>query len=165
MNECTATEIRLELARGHWRLGEHEDAIRCLERCSEELPAAAGLAELTRGFLAQMIDEGPAPLVERLRSLSAQLDLGVEEPDPLVAGPALQTPTLAAVLADQGHTGQARQIADDVLRRRPEDARALALVTSLTASEDAADPRGRVIQELERWLGNLRRVGRPLENV
>jgi hypothetical protein len=71
----------------------------------------------------------------------------------------LATPTVARLLAEQGHPEQALLIAADVLRRNPDDARALAVRASLerpAAPERTPSGRnGRIVAELERWLGNL----------
>ena len=67
--------------------------------------------------------------------------------------PSLSTSTLAELLADQGHAEQALRVAEDVLRRDPEDTRAQAVRGRLQPKRSA---RERQIAELERWLANLR---------
>ena len=61
----------------------------------------------------------------------------------------LATPTVARLLAEQGHPEKALAVADDVLRRNPGDARALAVRASL--EQAAAGARGRDRVRTHAW--------------
>jgi uncharacterized protein HemY len=154
--------LRIRLAEGHWRLGEHDEALRCLERAVEEDPEDSELCRfLERLESAVAQGEGPAGLLKPLRRLLGRL--GAEE---LVAGeplpaegeadelPPLSTSTIAELFAEQGLTDKAVRVAEDVLGRNPGDERARRLMARLSRP---GDPRTRWIATLERWLGNLER--------
>ena len=74
--------------------------------------------------------------------------------------PSLSTSTLAELLARQGHEDRALLVAEDVLRRNPRDARALALKRRILEGAPVRRE-DRVIEELERWLARARRRSRP----
>jgi tetratricopeptide (TPR) repeat protein len=141
------TRIRLELARGHWRLGERDEALACLERVEDPAAQAADAAALLRE-LEQSADLDPgSPLAERLRGLAARFA-------PKLPISPLATPTLATLLAEQGRDRDALAVADQLLQRDPEDPRALAVRQRIAAS---ATRRRAAIARLERWLANVRR--------
>ena len=167
MTKQDATRIRVELARGHWQLGERAEAIASLERAASGAPLEPGLLGLVESCLEDLESGGAEDLALRLAMLRAQL-LDAQDAHSAEAMPApLATPTVARLLAEQGHAEKALAIADDVLRRYPGDQRALAVRASLApataqpASSPPASPRprtnskARVIAELERWLGRL----------
>lgn len=139
MRSRSPTELRLELAEGHWMLGEYDDALACLERVEGDADAVRALVER---LLAH--EDAPAPRA-RLADLLAQLDTGFTR--------VLATPTLAALLKEQGHDERALRVAEDVLRRSPSDPRAQALVQSLCVP---SGPRADVLATLERWLAYFR---------
>lgn len=148
--------IRLDLARGHWSLGEHDEAVDCLERALEQDPASMPALELLESILDELAEVPPATpdLETRLRGLRVRCSeiLPAEQSlrDPVAAlSPSLATPTMAALLADQGHTERAFEFAQDLLRRDPSDERAAAVHERLRP----AGARGRrEIAVLERWL-------------
>lgn len=72
--------------------------------------------------------------------------------------PLPSTPTVAELLAEQGHTDRALAVTDDVLRRNPRDARALAMRERLVAGDHRKS--AEVARVLERWLENAVRAGR-----
>jgi tetratricopeptide (TPR) repeat protein len=158
MTRESSFEVRLELARGHARLGEHEEAVRCAERALEEAsadPRDPRLAALASHLAAELAGregtEAREDLQGRLRRI-LQATGEVEE----VPG-RLATPTLAELLAEQGHSEQALRVAESVLRKRPDDPRARAVRERLQPAADARslDPEA-TVAELERWLGRLR---------
>ncbi len=161
MSADEATRMRVDLARGHWQLGERAEAITCLERAVSALPLHDGLLAFVESCLEDLEAGGAEELALRLAALRAQLldaldDLSVEAmPAPLA------TSTVARLLAEQGHPEKALAVADDVLRRNPGDARALAVRASLEKTQPAQRPHsssnGRVVAELERWLAVLAR--------
>jgi tetratricopeptide (TPR) repeat protein len=144
---------RIELVRGHWSLGERDEALVCLERLAAAEPAAGGLRELVEELRAELESESESALGERFAALVRQLS-AVEPIAPLSGSP-LVTGTLASLLVEQGHTEQALAVAEDVLRTRPDDVRARAVRERLRASQLA-----RVIERLEHWLGNIERLKR-----
>ncbi len=159
MSTDEATRLRVELARGHWRLGEFADAVACVERAAMVAPLYEGLLALVETCLEDLESGGSEELALRLAAARAQI---LDAQDALVseAMPApLATPTVARLLAEQGHPEKALAIADDVLRRYPDDARALAVRASLekppAPSRSHSSRNARVVAELERWLGNL----------
>lgn len=161
MSADVATRIRVDLARGHWRLGERPEAIACLERAAAALPLHDGLLALVESCLEDLESGGAEELALRLAALRARI-LDAQDEHAAVAMPApLATPTVARLLAEQGHPEKALAVADDVLRRNPGDARALAVRASLEKPRPAKRSRSnlntRVIAELERWLSNLAR--------
>ena len=150
------TDIRLELARGHWSLGEFEDAVISLERRALEGAVDEAVLDLAHRFLDDLGGlEAEGSLADRLRRLVGQTSPEVLDPVGALPSPTLTTATMAEVLAGQGHKDQALEIAKNVLRRNPDDSRAKAVEGNLTGTGAAADPW--LLQELERWLANARR--------
>ncbi|MFQ5698671.1 MAG: tetratricopeptide repeat protein [Myxococcota bacterium] len=161
-----AFEIRLELAQGHWDIGEYEEALLCLERALSDArggpqdPRLAELASALAGGLTWRAGDAASS------ALRARLDRVVTQASEVesLSSP-LATPTLAGLLLEQGHPQQARRVAEEALRRRPEDPRARAVWTRLAQEEAATSGRPRrqrTIEELERWLVRLRaRFGAP----
>ena len=150
------SDIRLELSKGHWSLGEFEDAVIALERRALEGPVEDALLEMANRFLDDLGGaEAEGALADRLRRLAEQATPEVLEPVGALPSPTLTTATMAEVLAGQGHNNQALEIAKDVLRRNPDDARAKALKGNLSSNGDPPDPL--LIQELERWLETAQR--------
>jgi tetratricopeptide (TPR) repeat protein len=139
-------ELRLSIAKGHWALGEHEDALAALERAAEEDPCDS-VREFAAGLDADSLRGPLAARLEALRAVLARPAASNDDAD--LAVPRLSTPTLAELLADQGHAGKALRVAEEVLRRRPDDERALAVRERLRAPRS---DRERWIAELERWL-------------
>jgi len=161
MSANEATRIRVELARGHWQLGERSEAIACLERAAAAVPLYDGLLARVESCLEDLESGGAEELALRLAALRAQV-LDAQDEHSAVAMPApLATSTVARLLAEQGHPERARAVADDVLRRNPGDARALAVRASLEKPRPAirsqSSSNARVVTELERWLANLAR--------
>jgi hypothetical protein len=167
MTKQDATRIRVELARGHWQLGERVEAVACLERGVSGAPLQPGLLTLVESCLEDLESGGAEDLALRLGVLRAQI-LDAQDGHSAEAVPApLATPTVARLLAEQGHPEKALAVADDVLRRNPGDERALAVRASLARPTAPARPpvsarphpksNARVIAELERWLGVLAR--------
>lgn len=151
----SAPQIRLDLARGHWSLGERAEALTCLQRVAEEDRAAPGLVELIDQLLAEA---GGAVDDELLSELGAlQRELAPPECDPPIepAASPLTTSTMAELLAEQGHDEQALGVVDAVLRRDPDDERAQAVRERLSPAHGAAM---RQIAVLEGWLANLKRA-------
>jgi uncharacterized protein HemY len=154
--------LRIRLADGHWRLGEHDEALRCLERAMDEDPQDSELRRfLERLESAVAQGEGPAELARPLRRLldrhgeeellTGEALPGEGEVDEL---PPLSSSTIAELFAEQGLTDKAVRVAEDVLGRNPGDERARRLMARLSRP---GDPRARWIATLERWLGNLER--------
>jgi tetratricopeptide (TPR) repeat protein len=161
MTKQDATRIRVDLARGHWQLGERGEAIACLERAAAASPLHDGLLALVETCLEDLESGGAEEMALRLAALRARiLDAQDEHSSEAMPAP-LATPTVAKLLADQGHPEKALAVADDVLRRNPGDARALAVRASLAQPPPARRPQSssnaRVVAELERWLANLAR--------
>ncbi len=157
MTKRDPIKIRLELARGHWLLGEHEESLACLERLVAAQPHAEGLAELIDELLAGTA-VGIAPeLAGRLTSLHGDLsDAGIEAAPPGPVSP-FATATMARLLAEQGHADRAAAVAAEVLRGNPDspDAREI-----LERTQGDDDPRLRVVERLEHWLERIRLHGR-----
>lgn len=156
--ERNASEIRLDLARGHWALGEHDDAIFCLERVAQDDPSTPNLLELAESFLAELAGgTEQALLTDRLNELCRHV-MEAEGKRAPEERSNLATSTLAELLERQGHAERALAVAEDVLRRDPADERAREVRGRLLAQADPAPPDGRREQlaELERWLDNLR---------
>jgi tetratricopeptide (TPR) repeat protein len=166
MTKQDATRIRVELARGHWQLGERPEAVACLERAASQAPLHDGLLPLVETCLEDLEAGGTEELALRLAALRAQI-MDAQDAHSAEAMPApLATPTVARLLAEQGHPEKALAVADDVLRRHPGDERALAVRASLAPPTPPPTPptpptrphlssNARVIAELERWLGKL----------
>ncbi|HXZ86454.1 MAG TPA: tetratricopeptide repeat protein, partial [Myxococcota bacterium] len=152
-------KLRLELARMHWALGERAEAVGALERAAKQpgLELEALLA-LLDACLEELEAGDAVDLAARLAGLRARTVEALESRDANADLPApLATPTLARLLADQGHADKALAVADDLLRRNPGDARALAVKQSITARPARRSSHARTIAELERWLANLAR--------
>jgi len=161
MTKQDATRIRVDLARGHWQLGERAEAIACLERSAAASPLHDGLLALVESCLEDLESGGAEELALRLAALRAQI-LDAQDERSADAMPApLATSTVARLLAEQGHAEKALAVADDVLRRHPGDARALAVRASLAKPRPSrrshSSSNARVVAELERWLANLSR--------
>jgi tetratricopeptide (TPR) repeat protein len=135
MMEKDPTQIRLELAQGHWALGEYDDALACLERVEG---GEAAIKQLLEHLL-----EGEAnpDAASRLRRALEQLETA--------PGPPLATPTIAKLLEEQGHEDKALMVVEDVLRRNPDDERARAVRERLCPEVAQKDERRATI---ERWL-------------
>jgi len=150
-------KLRLELARMHWALGERADAVGALERaCSAGVDPEALLA-LCDACLEELEAGDAVDLAAKLAGLRARAVEAIEARDNADLPAPLATPTLAKLLADQGHAAKALAVADDLLRRNPGDARALAVRDAITAPPARRPRRARVVAELERWLANLAR--------
>ncbi len=160
MSAKDATQLRVELARGHWQLGERAEAILCLERAAEAGAPAEALLPLVAAGLDELDGSSEDELGARLARLHARLVPAHRPPEAVpVPGP-LATPTLAKLLAEQGHAEKALAVADQVLRRNANDERALAVRAQLAKPKAEAAPGGqnaRRIAELSRWLVNLSR--------
>jgi tetratricopeptide (TPR) repeat protein len=160
MSARDATQLRVELARGHWQLGERAEAVACLERAAEAGAPADALLPLVIAGLDELDGAGEDELATRLASLRARLAPASAPPEPAPVPAPIATPTLARLLAEQGHAEKALAVADQVLRRNANDERALAVRAQL-AGPGPATPSGagnsRRIAELSRWLANLAR--------
>jgi hypothetical protein len=181
VSEPSRLERRLAVCEGHWALGERTEAVSALERANAEEPTHPSIAALSAQLLEELDPHDAEGIRERLILLC---DAGAgesEESNPTL--PPLSTSTLAELLAAQGHEEKALRVAEDVLRRNPNDARARAMRERLApapapraqksartesvravAGVRAADgvraaPGARtadaVRAELERWLANL----------
>ena len=162
MSAKDPTQLRVELARGHWQLGERSEAVTCLERAADAGASGEALLALVDAGLEELEGPGDEELGARLSRLRARL-VPAREPIELPApmpGP-LATPTLAKLLAEQGHPEKALAVADQVLRRNANDERALAVRAQLAkpkvASSSSEAGNARRIAELSRWLANLAR--------
>jgi len=142
--------IRLDIVRNHLMLGEADEALQNLEKViasdpdEPELLALLGEPETARVI--------PADALRELESRFHGPGRGADVAETL--GPPLTTPTMAQLLAEQGHSEKALQVAEEVLRRDPEDERARAVHSALT---DGSGARGARIKPLERWLAQIRR--------
>jgi hypothetical protein len=150
---------RLELARGHWSLGEHGEALACLERLADADPHVEGLAALIEELRSDAVAV-PDDVSQRLRGLEQRVHPARPIAPP--SGSPLVTGTLASLLVDQGHAAEALAIAEDVLRERPGDARALAVRERVRGPERGAcsDPSRGAIERLEKWLAAIQRLKR-----
>ncbi len=160
MNKKDPTQLRIDLARGHWSLGEHEEAVACIERALSEVPDPSPLMVL----IGTMLDDVSAePVVERLIAVRDRVLAQMETRAGFELGEPMSTPTMAQLLAAQGHAEQARAVAEDALRKDPENERARAVRDSL--AQPAAPPaaaavdgnKARTIATLERWLAAAQR--------
>jgi hypothetical protein len=142
--------MRLDLARGHWSLGERDEALVCLERLADIDARAEGLAPLVEELL---LGAGDDAVAGRLEALGRRL----RPPEPITPAPGspLATGTLASLLVEQGHGAAALAVAEDVLRARPDDERALAVRERVRGGASR-----RALERLERWLSNLERLKR-----
>jgi len=141
----------------HWALGERADAVAALERCARESYDPEVLLDLVDGCLEELEAGDAADLAARLAGLRARAVEAFEARENADLPAPLETPTLAKLLADQGHAEKALAVADNLLRRNPADARALAVRESLTVRPALSKSHTRTIAELERWLANLAR--------
>ncbi len=148
-------EIRLKIARLHWELQEYDEALSCLERAVNGAPVPDQLRSELEECLAKADDVGASPLlVARIRrAMAAEDPLAVRDFEP--SSP-LATPTLARLLAKQGHADKALAVTTSLLEQNPEDERALAVKAELSTGF-ARDQN--MIDELSRWLANARRLG------
>jgi uncharacterized protein HemY len=155
-------DVRIRLAEGHWALGEYEEALQAVERAMDEDPSHRGLLPLLKR-LQVSIDGGEAPeeareVLEHLASRVPGAQPGTAEPaweeDERESSSPLATSTVAELFAEQGLPDKAVRVAEDVLRRKPDDERARRLLSRLAPPRPVPDPR---IAVLERWLSNVRR--------
>ncbi len=148
-------EIRLKIARLHWELQEYDEALSCLERAVNGAPVPDELRSELEACLGKADDVGASPLlVARIRrAMGAQDPLAVRDFEP--SSP-LATPTLARLLAKQGHADKALSVTKSLLEQNPDDERALAVKAELSTGS-ARDQN--MIDELSRWLANARRLG------
>jgi tetratricopeptide (TPR) repeat protein len=143
-------EIRLELVRGHWSLGEYEEALTCVGRAVEYDPEDPQLIEV----LDQLISESELqPVPSGIPAQLAEFRERITLADPSQGELELATVTMAELLEQQGHPERAAEVAEEVLRRQPDEDRAQQLLARLTAELGARD---HVLTELERWLSNAR---------
>jgi len=160
MSANEATRIRVNLARGHWQIGERVEAIACLERAAADLPLYDGLLAQVDVCLEDLEGGGAEELALRLAALHARILDAVDEHSAEAMPAPLATSTVARLLAEQGHPERALAVAADVLRRNPGDERALAVRASLEKTQPATRkqvPNPSLIAVLERWLANLAR--------
>ncbi len=154
-------KLRLELARMHWALGERAEAVGVLERCARENADPEQLLDTVDACLEELEAGDAADLAARLAKVRARAVEAFDARENADLPAPLETPTLAKLLADQGHPEKALAVADNLLRRNPADARALAVRESLTAVPAPRQSHNRshtrTIAELERWLANLER--------
>lgn len=157
-----AIELRIELARGHWELEERAEAVACLERLAGQAPSHAALAECVERFCADPAVRADAGLGRRLAELRERV--AVRAPEAAEPGPSsLATSTLAELLAEQGHTRRALEVAEEVLRRNPDDARARAVRRRAAGSDAPSGPRVEAhIERLQLWLRRLKRRSREV---
>ena len=158
MSDQSRFDIRLMLAKGHWALGEYDQALACVEASFEETGDVAQVSELLQIFQ-DGVSEGPAN-----PEAQSKLDQWFEqfnetsapgEPSAVLGSAVLATPTMAQLMADQGHHDEAAEIAEDVLRRNPADEQAMAVLDEISGSSRHDDNLA-LIAELERWLANVR---------
>src|SRR5882672_1368984 len=109
--------MRLELARVHWALGERVEAIGALERAAAQMADPDALLALVDGCLEELEAGDAADLAARLAGLRAHAVELVEARDNADLPAPLETPTLAKLLADQGHAEKALAVTDNLLRR------------------------------------------------
>jgi tetratricopeptide (TPR) repeat protein len=160
MSAKDATQLRVELARGHWQLGERAEAILCLERAAEAGAPGEALLAIVDAGLDELEGSADDALAARLARLRERLVPAAEPVDAAPVPAPLATPTLAKLLAEQGHAEKALAVADQVLRRNANDERALAVRAQLAKPAPAPAASGanpRRIAELSRWLANLAR--------
>lgn len=156
MSEPSRLERRLALCEGHWALGERAEAVAALERAAADSPSDPRIGAESARMLEELGDGADADGIrERLLQLC---DAAADETDEAEALPPLATSTLAELLAAQGHEEKALRVAEDVLRRNPNDARARAMQARLAVAPPPPPASGerRVLAELERWLANLK---------
>ncbi|MEE8557273.1 MAG: hypothetical protein V3T14_05250 [Myxococcota bacterium] len=156
MTLASRVEIRISLAEGHWALGEHAEALRSLEGALEENAEHPSLPHLLATLRARIrAGEAPSELAAKLDALAGRLPAGtgLEESSELDELPALTTSTVAELFAEQGLHDKALRVAEDVLRRRPDDDRARSLLSRLSDLDREEDSR---VSRLESWLGRVR---------
>ena len=150
--------MRLELARMHWALGERAEAVGAIERASRQLPDPDALLALVDSCLEELEAGDAVDLAARLAGLRARAIEAIDARESADLPAPLETPTLAKLFAEQGHSEKALAVTDSLLRRNPGDRRALELRESIRAKPPSAPHRNtRIVAELERWLGNLTR--------
>ncbi|HTO71721.1 MAG TPA: hypothetical protein VMR31_17810 [Myxococcota bacterium] len=156
MTEKDPAKLRLELARLHWALAERAEAVTALERAAKLDGADPEAVLLAVDACLEELEAGDAPdLAARLAGLRARAVEAIEARDQADLPAPLETPTFAKLLADQGHSERALVVADNLLRRNPADARALAVREAITARPPRRTSHARTLAELERWLHNL----------
>src|SRR5262249_11169657 len=145
----------------HWALVERAEAVGVLERCAREKADPEALLDAVDGCLEELEAGDAADLAARLAKLRAKAVEAFEARENAHPPAPLETPTLAKSRADQGHPEKALAVADNLLRRNPGDARALAvkesLVTAAPRQSHTKNSHKRTVAELERWLANLAR--------
>ena len=157
MNARNSAKVRIELARGHWSLGERDEAMVALERLAAENPEADELEAVVGDFISEaQASAEDASYVLRLTDLRERIEQAREASKTSPHSP-LATPTMAALLASQGHQREAIALADDLVRRNPDDERAREVLERLSSAASSDDG---VIETLERWLSNIQRVRR-----
>jgi tetratricopeptide (TPR) repeat protein len=145
-----STKIRLDLARGHWSLGELDEAVSCLERAVETDLDSQDLRALIDELLSQAEAEGSVGAASRLAVLRRDLrDAASPIAEP---GSPLATGTMAQLLAEQGHVPQALAVAEQVLRSDPEHAGAREVQERARSDHHRA-----AIERLEHWLELIQR--------
>lgn len=153
MSATQPLEIRLELARLHWELGEYGEAVRCLERAVLDGPAESILGPRLEAYLAEAAESRVAPdIVDRIKVALAKVNSPTEQD--FKASSPIATPTLARLLADQGHADKALAVTTGLLEQNPDDERALAVKAELSKSTVS---KRKLVDELSRWLENARR--------
>jgi tetratricopeptide (TPR) repeat protein len=168
MTDLSRAMLRLDVARGHWQLGEREEALASLERLLGEELSAEIEAELD----AAAADFGAEPRAAHLlaevrtrlaRATEADDEIALEVEDEDASEPFPVTPTMAELLESQGHPEKALRMAEDVLRRRPDDERALAIRDRLSGRPDPRRARDGGVAGLERWLDKIVQLRRERE--
>ncbi len=147
MNERRG-ELRTAIAKGYWELGEHDDALIALERATEEDGECETLREFVAGLDADALSGHLAERLAAVRETLMPSATGLDDAGD-GAAPRLSTLTLAELLAEQGHADKALRVAEEVVRRNPDNERARAVRARLRAPRRE---RERWIAELERWL-------------
>jgi hypothetical protein len=158
MNERRAA-MRLEVAQGHWGLGEFEEALDSLSRGLDEAPGYLPIIEFIETIEGQPPELALARKLAALRARVAPAAAAKAERE-AEAMPPLQSSTLAELLAEQGHDRKALRVVEEVLRRNPGDERARAMRERLSPS---SRERERWIGELERWLAAAKALRRQRE--
>lgn len=159
MKEQSRFDIRLMLAKGHWKLGEYDLALSSIEASFEETGDVGQVSELLQGFQDELLKgvanpEAQAKLDEWFEQFNGTSTAAM--PSPVSESPVLATPTLAQLMADQGHHDEAVEIAESALKRDPANEKAMAVLDEI--SGEASPSNEGVIQELERWLTNARQL-------
>jgi tetratricopeptide (TPR) repeat protein len=146
----------MELARLHWELQEYGEAVDCLERAVRDGLVSDELHSRLESHLAEASEIGVAPeVVHRIRTALEKVGSARDGDQGFEPGSPIATPTLARLLADQGHADKALAVAAGLLEQNPDDERALAVKAELGL---ASASRQQVIDELSRWLANARRL-------